>query len=55
MCFGAVPKPLQRGNRVHGLEDEFSDEVFGAEEISTVTLDDLQLVTLKLQSGNYRR
>ena len=52
VCFGSVPKPSQQGNRVHGLEDEFSDEVFGVEEISTVTLDDSQLVTLKLQSGN---
>ena len=55
MCFGSVPKPSQRGNQVHYLEDEFSDEVFGVEEISAVTLDDLQLVALKLESGNYPR
>ena len=35
------------------FEDELSDEVFGVEEISAVTLDDSQLVTLKLESGNY--
>ena len=55
VCFGTVLKPSQRGNRVHYLEDEFSDEVFGVEEISAVTLDDSQLVTLKLESGNYLR
>ena len=37
------------------MEDEFSDEVLGMEEISAVTLDDSQLVTLKLESGNYLR
>ena len=37
------------------FEDELSDEVFGVEEISAVTLDDSQLVTLKLESGNYLR
>ena len=31
------------------FEDELSDEVFGVEEISAVTLDDSQLVTLKLE------
>ena len=35
------------------FEDELSDEVFGVEEISAVALDDSQLVTLKLESGNY--
>ena len=35
------------------FEDELSDEVFGVEEISAVTLDDSQLVTLKLESANY--
>ena len=55
VCFGTVPKPSQRGNRVHYLKDEFSDKVFGVEEISAVTLDDSQLVTLKLESGNYLR
>ena len=55
MCFGSAPKPSQRGSRVHYLEDEFSDEVFGVQEISAVTLDDSQLVTLKLDSGNYLR
>ena len=37
------------------MEDEFSDELFGVEEISAVTLDDSHLVTLKLESGNYLR
>ena len=37
------------------IEDELSDEVFGVEEISAVTFDDSQLVTLKLESGNYLR
>ena len=55
VCFGSVPKPSQRRSRVHYLEDEFSDEAFGVEEISAVTLDDSQLVTLKLESGNYLR
>ena len=36
------------------FEDELSDEVFGVEGISAVT-DDSQLVTLKLESGNYVR
>ena len=40
---------------VYCFEDELSDEVFGVEEISAVTLDDSQLVTLKLESGNYLR
>ena len=31
--------------RVHYLEDEFSDKVFGVEEISAVTLNDSQLAT----------
>ena len=55
VCFGSVLKASQRGNRVHYLEDEFSDEVFGVEEISALTLDDSLLVTLKLESGNYLR
>ena len=55
MCFGSAPKSSQCGSRVHYLEDEFSDEVFGVQEISAVTLDDWQLVTLKLDSGNYFR
>ena len=37
------------------FEDELSDEVFGVQEISAVTLDDSQLVMLKLESGNYFR
>ena len=37
------------------FEDELSDEVFGVQEISAVTLDDSQLVTLNLESGNYLR
>ena len=37
------------------FEDELSDLVFGVEEISAVTLDDSQLVTLKLECGNYLR
>ena len=37
------------------FEDELSDEVFGVQEISAVTLDDSQLVTLNLESGNYFR
>ena len=55
MCFGSAPKPSQRGSRVHYLEDEFSDKVFGVEEISAVSPDDSQLVTLKLESGNFLR
>ncbi|XP_020616010.1 uncharacterized protein LOC110054021 [Orbicella faveolata] len=55
VCFGSVTKPLQRGSRVHYLEDGSPDEVFGVEEISAVTLDDSQLVTLKLESGTYLR
>ena len=52
-CLASVPKPSQRGSRVHYLEDGFSDKVFGVDEISAVTLDDSQLGTLKLESGNY--
>ena len=37
------------------FEDELSDKVFGVQEISAVTLDDSQLVTLNLESGNYFR
>ena len=37
------------------FEDELSDEVFGVQEISAVTLDDSQLVMLNLESGNYFR
>ena len=48
-----MPKPSQRGSCVLYLEAEFSDEVFGVQEISAVTLDDSQLVTLQLESGNY--
>ena len=55
MCFGSTPKSSQRGSGVHYLVDEFSDEVFGVQEISAVTLDDSQLVTFKLESGNYLR
>ena len=49
--FGHAPKP----NTVYCIENELSDEVFGVEEISAVTFDDSQLVTLKLESGNYLR
>ena len=38
VCFGSVLKTSQRGNRVHYLENEFSDEVFGVEEISAVLM-----------------
>ena len=55
MCLGSALKPSQRGSRVHYLEDEISDDVFGVEEISAVSLDDSQLVTLKLESGNFLR
>ena len=37
------------------FEDELSDEVFGVQEMSAVTLDGSQLVTLNLESGNYFR
>ena len=40
---------------VYCFEDELSDKVFGVQEISAVTLDDSQLVTLNLESGNYFR
>ena len=55
VCFGHAPKPTTRTNPVYCFEDELSDEVFGVEEISAVTLDDPQLVTPKLESGNYLR
>ena len=55
VCFGHAPKPTTRTHPVYCFEDELSDEVFGVEEISAVTLDDSQLVTLKLESGNYLR
>ena len=51
--FWKCAKPLTRTHPVYCFEDELSDEVFGVEEISAVTLDDSQLVTLKLESGNY--
>ena len=55
VCFGLAPKPTTRTHSVYCFEDELSDEVFGVEEISAVTLDDPQLVTPKLESGNYLR
>ena len=55
VCFGHAPKPTTRTNPVYCFEDELSDEVFGVEEISAVTLNDSQLVTLKLTSRNYLR
>ena len=55
VCFGHAPKPTTRTHPVYCFEDELSDEVFGVEEISAVTLDDSQLVTLKLESGHYLR
>ena len=55
VCFGHVPKSTTRTHPMYCFEDELSDEVFGVEEISAVTLDDSQLVTLKLESGNYLR
>ena len=54
-CFGHAPKPTTRRDPVYCFEHELSDKVFGVEEISAVTLDDSQLVTLKLESGNYLR
>ena len=55
VCFGHAPKPTTHTHPVYCFEDELSDEVFGVEGISAVTLDDSQLVTLKLESGNYVR
>ena len=52
-CFGQAPKPTTRTHSVYCFENELSDEVFGVEEIWAVTLDDSQLVTLRLESGNY--
>ena len=41
---------------VYVVEDDYSKEfVFSVEEVSAVTLDDSQLVTLKLESGKYLR
>ena len=48
MCFGHAPKPRYRARPVNCFKYELSEEVFGVEEISAVTLDDSQLVTLKL-------
>ena len=53
VCFGHAPKPTTRTHPVYCFEDELSDKVFVVEEISAVTLDDSQLVMLKLESGNY--
>ena len=55
VCFGHAPKPTTHTHPVYCFEDELSDEVFGVQEISAVTLDDSQLVTLNLESGNYLR
>ena len=55
VCFEHLPKPRYRARPVHCFKSELSDEVFGVEEISAVTLDDSQLVTLKLEFGNYLR
>ena len=53
MCFGHVPKPRYRSRLVNCFKYELPDEVFGVAEISAVTLYDSQLVTLKLEFGNY--
>ena len=53
MCFGHVPKPRYRSRPVNCFKYELPDEVFGVAEISAVTLYDSQLVTLKLEFGNY--
>ena len=55
VCFGHAPKPTTHTHPVYRFEDELSDEVFGVQEISAVTLNDSQLVTLNLESGNYLR
>ena len=55
VCFGHAPKPTTHTHPVYCFEDELSDEVFGVQEISAVTLDDSQLVMLNLESGNYLR
>ena len=51
MRFSA--RPLSRN--VHVLEEEYPEEVFKVHEVSAVSLDDSQLVTLKLESGNFLR
>ena len=55
VCFGHAPKPTTHTYPVYCFEDELSDEVFGVQEMSAVTLDGSQLVTLNLESGNYFR
>ena len=55
MCFGHAPKPRYRSRLVNCFKYELHNEVFGVDEISAVTLDDSQLVTLKLEFGNYLR
>ena len=55
MCFAHLPKPRYCARPVNCFKYELSGEVFGVEEISAVTLDDSQLVTLKLEFGNYLR
>ena len=55
VCFGHALKPTTRTHPVYCFEDELWDEVFGVEEISAVTVDDSQMVKLKLESGNYLR
>ena len=47
--------PTTRTHPLYCFEDELSDEIFGVEEISAVTLDDSKLATLKLESENYPR
>ena len=55
LLIGHAPKPTTRTHPVYCFEDELSDEVFGVDEISAVILDDSQLVTLRLESGNNLR
>jgi len=55
VCFVHAPKPTTHTHPVYCFEDELSDEVFGVEEISAVTLDDSRLVMQKLEYGNYLR
>lgn len=55
MCFGHAPKPRYRPRPVNCFKYELSDEVSGVDEVLAVTLDDFQLVTLKLEFVNYLR
>ena len=60
VCRSGKRRDPQNDSSVKAVEQEFglgedSDEIYVVRDIAAVTLDDAQLVTLRLESGNYLR